>query len=166
MKYLFLCLALVLCLCSCTKDEVITPNKALPFPPRPVPDLRVPREGMWDGLMQYNITGVVDQCIHAQRQIRYISDSTFTVKWWSAPDTCDTARVADTIRYRIVYRDHNLNCGDQLTIIAFDVTGYIRNDTLHETGTVDYSWFYYGELRKHATGQLSAHTKWLRIIHY
>lgn len=163
---LFPFLVIVLCLCACTKDETKLSDGALPFHPRPTPDFRVPREGLWEGCMHYNITGVVDQCIYAQRQIRYISDSTFTVKWWSTPDTCDTVIVADTMRYRMVYRSHNINCGDQLTLIAFDVAGYIRNDTLIETGTVNYSWFYNGVLRKYATGQLFAQSTWQRIIYY
>jgi hypothetical protein len=107
---------------------------------------------------------VYDVIVPAIREVRYLSDSTFDMRWWTYPDTSVTVNVTDTLRYVMPLHWHNTSCGVQDTWHIYDVTGIFRNDTLFETGTLEYKFYYYGELKQHFFGTFTAYSMFERKL--
>lgn len=159
---------ILLCLAACEKPEDVDP---LPAKPerfmryyRSEKDTRTPRPGKWSGQNTYDLPGVASTTIPAWRLIRYLnnSDSLFELHWYSSPDSFTFVQPADTMRYTIVFDETNTSCGVQRTVWEWESTAYFRNDTMVEHGTVNYRWYYYGELRKQSRGTWQSWVTWER----
>lgn len=134
--------------CCCSKTEQTTPitteNK--------FPSICIP-QGTWPGEITYTIPFVVENyTIPCPRTIKQITDSTFSIQWWSAPDTCDTIQCADTLRYTITLHKHNESCGVIDTWFIFHATGLLRNDSLIECGMVEYLYYKNNQLMTKSAG--------------
>ncbi len=155
------------CLMSCTKDTEIVPEIAperTKSAYRTNRDTRTPKQGVWEGksaVLLHSDSALINK---AFRTIRYTSDSTVTIQWWTNPDTAILVQVADTLRYVYTSDQFNNSCGEQRTIYDYTSTGFVRNDTLFESGTVRYRWYYYGQLRKELTGTWQSWVKFKRTI--
>lgn len=138
---------------SCDKIEHTEPIPLEPW------QVCIP-QGYWDGQITYTIPGIVENytipCPHTFRQI---TDSTISIQWWSAPDTCDTIVCADTLFYTIALRKHNESCGYQDTWFIFNSTGFFRNDSLFEHGQVEYLYYNNKVLRMQSYGQWQSWVK-------
>ncbi len=155
------------CLMSCTKDSEIVPEIAPKRHGRATwltKDVRTPKQGIYEGqgsVILHSDSALINK---AFRTIRYTSDSTVTIQWWSNPDTAILVDVADTLRYVYTSDQTNTSCGEQRTIYDYTSTGFVRNDTLFESGTVRYRWYYYGQLRKELNGTWESWVKFKRTI--
>lgn len=155
------------CLLSCTKDAEIVPEIA-PERTKSVfmtnRDTRTPKQGVWEGksfILLHSDSALINK---AFRNIRYTSDSTVTIQWWTIPDTAILVNVADTLRYVYTSDQTNTSCGEQRVIYDYTSTGFVRNDTLFESGTVRYRWYYYGQLRKELNGTFESWVKFKRHL--
>ena len=155
---------LILTACENDQIESIQPNHVGYF--RVTKDVRVPKAGMWHGVITYEIPGIVFHTINCNREIRYLSDSVIDLRWWSSPDTSVQVLINDTIRYTMTADYRSISCGNQRTIFDFTSTGYVENDTLKETGIVRYRFYYNDSLRIESVGWFKSWSEWERIIHY
>jgi hypothetical protein len=151
---------LLLCFVGCEKE---------PFAPEPqnrratgiiTNRNRSPREGTYEGELQYSIPDMVDQTIYTQRQITYLNDSLIVIKWWSKPDTCDTISITTGITYTMAFRKASNTCGNQEVFYIWNSSGQVKNDTIFEHGTVEYRFYFEGELRVNRHGQWQSWVKW------
>ena len=82
-----------------------------------------------------------------------VDGDSLTVKWCNetAPVKC---LLSDTINYTITYDYTSDGCGNQRTVINYTMTGTFRNDSLIQTGQINYRYFYNGKLTKQCSGDV------------
>jgi hypothetical protein len=165
MKNILILLLLILSACEPDEQEqdIVYADRTMRYF-RTDKDVRKPKAGVWRGELHFVIPDKYDVTAHAIREVRYLSDSTFDMRWWSYPDTSVTVNVTDTLRYVMPLHWHNTSCGVQDTWHIYDVTGIFRNDTLFETGTLEYKFYYYGELKQHFFGTFTAYSMFERKL--
>jgi len=155
---------LCLLLLSCEKEAEIYPDK----PVRTArgfhtnKDVRTPKQGSYEGISSVLLHTDSALIQKAFRIIRYQSDTTFLIQWWTHPDTAVLVQVADTMHYIFTTDQTNYSCGEQRVIYDYTVTGYVSHDTIFEAGTVRYRWFYYGVLKVEKNGTWSSWVKFKR----
>jgi hypothetical protein len=162
-------LGMMICLISCEKEpenpgSEITNRTARGF--RTNKDVRTPKEGEWQGENTFDLPNVASKTMPAWRRIQYLNDSLFKVQWYSHPDTFDLVTPCDTMRYEMVFDQTNTTCGIQRTIWQWNVTAFMVGDTLCESGTIYYQFYYYGILRKESIGSWSSKVTWKRKVHF
>jgi len=156
----------VLALFSCEKEiETITPETKTERHSRGYRtdrDVRTPKQGVYEGMS--SILLHADTAYHkkAFRIIKYQTDSTFLMQWWSNPDTSVLVNVADTLRYVFTTDQTNNSCGEQRVIYDYNVTGYVRHDTIYESGDVHYRLYFNKVLIKELHGSWSSWVKFKR----
>ena len=82
-----------------------------------------------------------------------VDGDSLTIQWCNetAPAKC---LLSDTINYLITYDFTSYGCGTQRTVINYTMTGIFRNDSLIQTGLINYRYFYNGQLTKHCSGDV------------
>lgn len=118
------------------------------------------KTGRYLGKHTMDIPGNATVINTATREIYQEGDS-LVIRWWSCPDTTATALIQDTLTYIMTYDRINTSCGHQRSVYDFTATSYMINDSLFESGTVHYRFWYEGRLLKDITGTWSAKFRWI-----
>lgn len=82
-----------------------------------------------------------------------VDGDSITIQWCNetVPARC---LLSDTINYLITYDFTSYGCGTQRTVIDYTMTGVFRNDSLIQTGLINYRYFYNWQLSKQCSGDV------------
>ena len=127
-------------------------------------DVRTPKQGVYEGMSSILLHSDTSFYNKAFRIIKYETDSTFWMQWWSNPDTSVLVNVSDTLRYIFTTDQTNYSCGEQRVIYDYIVKGYVGRDTIYESGDVRYRLYFNKVLCKELNGSWSSWVKFKRKL--
>jgi len=152
---IFACLILASCVDEPVEPE---PRKGTPF--QSTRDTSTYKTGRYYGTMHLQIPGQVDVVNVAYREI-FQYQSSYVMRWWSAPDTTSLAAIADTLRYTMTHDVTNTSCGVQRFVYDYTVTTTRHYDSIFEHGSVRYRFYFNGALLKDLPGEFTAKLKFV-----
>jgi hypothetical protein len=162
MKIIIAIMAAVLLFAACEKEAIEPqPSERTGTAYTGTRDTRNPLPGIYEGTMYYSIPGHVDtNVVYTRRTIRYTDDTTeITIKWADIPDTIAFATPVAVISYTMTLIFESESCGLQKAIYDYYTTATVSYDSIFETGTIRYRWYYDNELRRDLTGRFTAKLK-------
>jgi len=154
-------------LVSCIKEEPaaefepMQPNKAYGYISEK--DTRRPKQGEYWGTMTINVPGLVTTPISAWRVVRYNGKNAY-IQWFSDQYSLKSIKPGENISYSFTERHENNSCGNQVSIFDYHVTSHCTGDSMIESGTIRYRFYYEGKLLTDTTGTYTAGVKWCRKV--
>lgn len=121
-------------------------------------ETRVPMPGIYEGIITITIPGYVENSTqYTRRTITYITGpDEVHIKWCDIPDTFAIAQSGKEFGYVMTLKFSSSSCGQQDAIFDYTVQATSQYDSLFESGTIRYRWYYEGELRRDLPGTFTA----------
>lgn len=147
-------------LLSCAKPDQPEPE------PRQFKAIERPeiKRGTWAGELQYDVPGLVNQTIYAQRTLTTQAGVTIS-EWCNIPVSVDTIEIVNrayTVNMTQVFAGSCNGIPADTLIMIWTGSGRLKGDTLIESGRVDFVRTYRGRVFQSGSGVFMGWFIWWR----